>query len=112
MESSAQSHVCCLPRQRKQGAPGRRNQCFQASSYLTIGLHRLHVRIDTRWATTNAAEISRHAAELVALASDVILAAGDSTVPPLLQATRTVPIVFLVVTDSVAAGYVDSLSPE
>ena len=56
-----------------------------------------NVRIDIRWATTNAAEIRRQAAELVALAPDVILAAGDSTLPPLLQATRTVPIVFPVV---------------
>jgi hypothetical protein len=73
----------------------------------TIGRN---VRIDIRWATTNAAEIRRHAAELVALAPDVILAAGDSTVPPLLQATRSVPIVFPVVTDPVGAGYVDSLA--
>src|SRR5204863_4295733 len=50
----------------------------------TIGRN---VRIDTRWATANAAEIRRHAAELVALAPDVILAHGDSTVGPLLQAT-------------------------
>ena len=69
-----------------------------------------NVRIDIRWATTNAAEIRRQAAELVALAPDVILAAGDSTVPPLLQATRTVPIVFPVATDPVGAGYVDSLA--
>jgi putative tryptophan/tyrosine transport system substrate-binding protein len=69
-----------------------------------------NVRIDTRWATTNAAEIRRHAAELVALAPDVILCAGDSTVPPLLQATRTVPIVFPVANDPVAAGYVESLA--
>ena len=69
-----------------------------------------NVRIDIRWATTNAAEIRKQAAELVALAPDVILAAGDSTVPPLLQATRTVPIVFPVVTDPVGAGYVDSLA--
>jgi ABC-type uncharacterized transport system substrate-binding protein len=53
-----------------------------------------NVRIDTRWATTNAAEIRRHAAELAALAPDVILASGTSTVGALLQATRTVPIVF------------------
>src|SRR6185436_14036361 len=44
-----------------------------------------NVRIDTRWGTTNAAEIRKHAAELAALAPDVILAAGDSTMPPLLQ---------------------------
>jgi putative ABC transport system substrate-binding protein len=69
-----------------------------------------NVRIDIRWATTNAAEIRKQTTELVALAPDVILAAGDSTVPPLLQATRTVPIVFPVATDPVGAGYVDSLA--
>ena len=73
----------------------------------TIGRN---VRIDTRWATTNAADIRRHAAELAALAPDVILAQGDSTVGPLLQATRTVPIVFPVVGDPVGAGYIDSLA--
>jgi putative ABC transport system substrate-binding protein len=69
-----------------------------------------NVRIDTRWATTNAAEIRRHAAELAALAPDVILADGASTVGPLLQATRSVPIVFPVAGDPVGAGYVDSLA--
>ena len=73
----------------------------------TIGRN---VRIDTRWATTNAAEIRRHAAELVALAPDVILAHGASTVGPLLQATRTVPVVFPVIGDPVGAGFVDSLA--
>jgi putative ABC transport system substrate-binding protein len=69
-----------------------------------------NVRIDTRWATTNAVDIRRHAAELAALAPDVILAHGASTVAPLLQATRTVPIVFPVVGDPVTAGFVDSLA--
>jgi putative tryptophan/tyrosine transport system substrate-binding protein len=69
-----------------------------------------NVRIDTRWAGVNAAEVRRHAAELAALASDVILAHGSSTVGPLLQATRTVPIVFPVVADPVGAGFVDSLA--
>jgi putative tryptophan/tyrosine transport system substrate-binding protein len=73
----------------------------------TIGRN---VRIDTRWATANAAEIRRHAAELAALAPDVILAHGASTVGPLLQATRTVPIVFPVAVDPVGAGFVDSLA--
>ena len=73
----------------------------------TIGRN---VRIDTRWATTDAAEIRRHAAELAALAPDVILAHGASTVGPLLQATRTVPVVFPAVGDPVGAGYVDSLA--
>ena len=69
-----------------------------------------NVRIDTRWATTNAANIRRHAAELAALGPDVILASGTSTVGPLLQATRTVPIVFPTVIDPVGAGFVDSLA--
>ena len=69
-----------------------------------------NVRIDTRWATTNPAEIRRNATELVALAPDVILSTGDSTVPPLLQATRTVPIVFPVANDPLGAGYVESLA--
>jgi putative ABC transport system substrate-binding protein len=73
----------------------------------TIGRN---IRIDTRWATPNAAEIRRHAAELAALAPDVILAHGDSTVGPLLQATRTVPIVFVIVADPVGAGLVDNLA--
>ncbi len=69
-----------------------------------------NVRIETRWATTNAADIRRHAAELAALAPDVILAHGFSTVAPLLQATRTLPVVFPVAGDPVGAGYVDSLA--
>ena len=53
----------------------------------TIGRN---VRVDIRWASANANEIRRHAAELAALTPDVILATGDSTMPPLLLATRTV----------------------
>src|SRR5262249_54262234 len=52
------------------------------------------VRTDPRWATADAAAIRRHAAELVAVTPDVILAHGAATVGPLLQATRTVPVVF------------------
>ncbi len=73
----------------------------------TIGRN---VRIDTRWATANPAEIRKQAAELVALAPDVILASGTSTVGPVLQATRTVPIVFPTVVDPVGAGFVESLA--
>jgi putative ABC transport system substrate-binding protein len=69
-----------------------------------------NVRIDTRWATDNAADIRKHAAELVALAPDVILAHGGSAVAPLLQETRTVPIVFPAAVDPVGAGFVDSLA--
>jgi putative ABC transport system substrate-binding protein len=78
-----------------------------APSGWTIGRN---VRIDIRWATANAAEIRRHVAELAALAPDIILAHGASTVGPMLQATRTVPIVFPVVADPVGAGIVDSLA--
>jgi putative ABC transport system substrate-binding protein len=69
-----------------------------------------NVRIDTRWSAGNADGIRKHAAELVALAPDVILASGTSTMGPLLQATRAVPIVFAGVSDPVGAGFVDSLS--
>ena len=69
-----------------------------------------NLRIDTRWATANADDIRRHAAELVTLAPDVILAHGASTMRPLLQVTCSVPIVFPVAGDPVAAGFVDSLA--
>src|SRR5262249_49494312 len=69
-----------------------------------------NVSIDTRWATAKADAIRRHAAELVALTPDIILAPGASTVGPLLQVTRTVPIVFAIVGDPVGAGFVDSLA--
>jgi putative ABC transport system substrate-binding protein len=65
--------------------------------------------IDTRWAT--AADIRRHAAELVALAPDVLVAGtGTATAAPLLEATRTMPIVFVAVIDPVGAGFVSSLA--
>ena len=69
-----------------------------------------NVQIDTRWATSNADAVRRHAAELVALAPDVILTPGASTVGPLLQVTRTVPIVFVVGADPVGAGFVENLA--
>jgi len=70
-----------------------------------------NARIDIRWATADAGALRRHAAELAALAPDVILAAtGTSTTAPLLEATRTVPIVFVLVIDPVGAGFVASLA--
>ena len=69
-----------------------------------------NVRIDTRWAGGNANDIRKQSVEMAALAPDVILAHGSSVVGQLLQATRTVPIVFPVVSDPVAAGFVDSLA--
>src|SRR5260221_250853 len=68
-----------------------------------------NLRIDTRWATAD--DIRRHAAELAALVPDVLVAAtGNATVAPLLQATRTVPIVFVALIDPVGAGFVASLA--
>ena len=67
-------------------------------------------RIDSRWGAGDADRSRRYAAELVALAPDVILASGGSVLAPLLQATRTVPIVFTIVADPVDAGFVASLA--
>jgi ABC-type uncharacterized transport system substrate-binding protein len=69
-----------------------------------------NIRVDTRWAGGQAAELRRHAAELVALAPDVILATGAAGMAPLLEATRTIPIVFVSVVDPVGAGFIDSLA--
>jgi putative tryptophan/tyrosine transport system substrate-binding protein len=69
-----------------------------------------NVRIDTRWPAADTDAIRKHAVELAALAPDVIVASGTSAVGPLLQATHTVPIVFVDVTDPVGAGFVDSLA--
>jgi len=73
----------------------------------TIGRN---IQIDTRWASSDAAELRRHAAELAALAPEVILAGGNSTLAPLLQTTRVIPIVFTLGVDPVGAGVVDSLA--
>jgi putative ABC transport system substrate-binding protein len=69
-----------------------------------------NVQIETRWAGPKADDIRRRAQELVALAPDVILAHGALTVGSLLQLTRSIPIVFPVITDPVGGGYVDSLA--
>ncbi len=69
-----------------------------------------NVRIDTRWGVADADRMRKYAAELVALAPDVILANSSAAIAPLLQATRTVPIVFTSVADPVGAGYVDNLA--
>jgi len=69
-----------------------------------------NVQIDTRWAAGNAGLFRKYAAELVTLAPDVILTYGTASVAPLLQATRTVPVVFVAVADPVGAGFVDSLA--
>jgi putative ABC transport system substrate-binding protein len=73
----------------------------------TIGRN---VRIDSRWPAGDSERIRRYAAELIALSPDVILATGSAAAGPLLQATRTVPIVFVIVPDPVGAGLVNSLA--
>jgi putative tryptophan/tyrosine transport system substrate-binding protein len=69
-----------------------------------------NVRIDYRWPAGDADKAHKYAAELIALAPDVILAASAANMTPLLQATRTVPIVFVGVVDPVGTGFVNSLS--
>ena len=69
-----------------------------------------NVRIDYRWAAGDADRIRKYAEELVALAPDVILATGSPVTAALLQATRTVPVVFAQVPDPVANGFVASLA--
>jgi putative tryptophan/tyrosine transport system substrate-binding protein len=72
----------------------------------TIGRN---VRIDSRWPVGDSERFHRYAAELVALSPDVILATGSAAAEPLLRATRTIPVVFVVVPDPVGAGFVNSL---
>src|SRR5262245_46058919 len=69
-----------------------------------------NVRIDYRWGLGNAGNIRNYAEELAALAPDVILTSGNSTMSSMLQAKRTVPIVFVNVADPVGSGFVDSLA--
>ena len=87
-----------------------RNTAFaQALAQLgwTVGQN---LRIEHRWAAGDVERIRRYAAELVALAPDVMLATGAAGVAPMLHATRMVPIVFVLVPDPVGAGFVNSLA--
>ena len=88
-----------------QEAPARTAAFQQGLQQLgwTVGLN---VRIDYRWSGGDAGNIRKHAAELVALAPDVILASGVAALGPLMEATRTVPIVFPLAADPVGAGFV------
>src|SRR5215468_2619824 len=69
-----------------------------------------NVRIDTRWSEDNADRSTKYAAELVALAPDIILASGTLAVTALQHISRTPPIVFASVADPVGAGIVDNLA--
>jgi putative ABC transport system substrate-binding protein len=69
-----------------------------------------NVNVDYRWGGGNTDNMRKYAAELLALAPDVILAHSSASVAPLLQATRTVPVVFTLVADPVGGGYVNSLA--
>ena len=69
-----------------------------------------NVRIDYRWPAGDADKARKYAAELVALAPDVILAVSSVSLAPLLQATRTVPVVFVGIVDPVRSGFINSLS--
>ena len=69
-----------------------------------------NVQIEIRWGAADAVRSRKYAAELVALAPDVIVAAGSETTAALREATRTLPIVFVAVSDPVGAGYVASLA--
>src|SRR5262245_15492343 len=69
-----------------------------------------NVRIEYRWAAGDPDKLRKHAADLVALAPDVILAQGGPSVTELQRATKTIPIVFVTVVDPVGAGMVEGLS--
>src|SRR4051794_38620296 len=69
-----------------------------------------NIRIEYRWGAGDIATVRKVAAELVVLAPEVILMSGTATLAPVLEATRTVPIVFVNVADPVGAGFVDSLA--
>ena len=96
------------PRTIRKRRPASRRSCRGCSNW--AGPTAATCGSTIRWAAANADGIRKYAAELAALAPDVILATGSSIVAPLLQATRTVPIVFAIVADPVGAGFVDSLA--
>src|SRR5262245_11933683 len=83
---------------------------FQRGLKQTGWIESRNVRLEIRWGAGDAARFRSYAAELVALPSDVILAASGAVMPALLQATRSVPIVFVQVADPAGAGYVASLA--
>jgi putative ABC transport system substrate-binding protein len=69
-----------------------------------------NIRIDTRWGENDVNRTGKYAAELVALAPDIVLAGGTASVAALQHVTRTLPVVFAGVADPVGAGLVDTLA--
>ncbi|HEY4738920.1 MAG TPA: ABC transporter substrate-binding protein, partial [Xanthobacteraceae bacterium] len=69
-----------------------------------------NLRIDYRWAATDPERIRKLATEIIALEPDVVLTSGSIVVPPMMQATRTIPIVFVQVIDPVGSGFIKSLA--
>ena len=86
-----------------------RNTAF-AQALAQLGWTGQNLRMEHRWGAGDAERIRKYAAELVALTPDTMLATGAAGGGALLQATRTVPIVFVLVPDPVGAGFVDSLA--
>jgi putative tryptophan/tyrosine transport system substrate-binding protein len=100
-----------LMTQAQDDADGRaRNEAFLQALQRLGWTDGGNLRLDYRWSAGDADNIRKYAAELAALAPDVIVTSGAAGVAPLLQATRVVPIVFVVVADPVGAGFVDSLA--
>src|SRR5438128_949359 len=93
-----------------QDSPVAGSDCALLQELRQLGWTGRNARIDIHWAGADAESIRKHAAELATLAPDVTLANGSVVVAPLLQATRTVPIVFVVVPDPVGGGFVNSLA--
>lgn len=69
-----------------------------------------NLQVDVRWGARQRDRARKGAAELVALAPDVIITIGEGGLGPTLEATRTVPIVFTLVLDPVGSGYIESLA--
>src|SRR5262245_21784678 len=90
--------------------PQQNLAAFQQALQQLGWAERRNLQTEVRWAEGDAAEIRRHVGALVALAPDVIVAAGNAAMPPLLAATRTIPIVFNNVSDPVGAGFVKSMA--
>ena len=108
--SGCGASACSCPRPRtiRDARPASRRSCKGCSNW--AGPTAATCGSTTAGAQAMPTRFARYAAELVALAPDVILANGTATVAPLLQATRTVPIVFAIVADPVGAGFVESLA--